>query len=295
MKSPPISYADNAGRALLHIAIFGWLRPQELALLQFGEAPYAVKYAEALVRRLREDGLVLARKLPRHSGTAYVLSRRGADTVNRWPMGGSYRSGKDWGKTENGVWSPPASWQHDLMSIGLLAHLRQTGWGILPEIALRRGMQDVTKHPDGLAFHQGRGFWVEVEVARKTGQNLVSLVEALVLSARGKPVTNYSAASMQIPPISGAIVGIERGARDERGYSLNHWERLQAAILRRGLKSPVQITVAWLTKRGAGVGSIELEVKTIHPNQVSRPNEKASPPNALQSSYNDRHTLARRT
>lgn len=265
MTHTPIHPLEHAGKMLSTIAFYGWLRPQELGLLRYGAAAHSRKYAEAGCRKLLAAGMVLARQLPRHSGTAFVLSQQGAALVNYWDDA-AYRSGKDFGDTKSGAWSPPASWQHDLAAIGLLAHLRALGWIVRPEIALRREAQLVPKHPDGLVYGDGQGYWLEVEAARKSGPNMVRLVESLVRAARGQPVTYYDA--WQHLSIKRAMVAIERTATDERGYALNHWQRIETAIRKRGLIAPVEITVAWLTMRGEGVGSIDLEIKHVIPSKT---------------------------
>lgn len=262
MTHAPLHPLEHAGQMLSTIAFYGWLRPQELGLLRYGAAPHSRKYAEAGCRKLLDEGLVLARRLPRHSGTAFVLSQQGAALVNHWDDT-AYRSGKDFGDANGGDWMPPATWQHDLAAIGVLAHLRAQGWNIRPEIALRREDQPVPKHPDGLLYHDGGGYWLEVEASRKTGLKLVRLVEALVRAARGQPVAHYDA--WQHLPITRAMVAIDRSTKDESGHAVNHWHRIEAAIRKRGLSAPVEITVAWLTMRGAGVGSVALEVKRLAP------------------------------
>lgn len=263
MTHDPIHPLKNTGKALQSIGRFGWFRPQELGIFLFGAKPHARKYAEALCRTLLAEGLVLARRLPKHSGTAFVLSQMGAAMLKWWHDGG-YKSGKDWGTTRAGQWYPPASWEHDLAAIGLLAHLSAAGWEICPEIDLRRDVRD-GKRPDGLAYNRNddHSYWIEVEASRKSGTYLKEMVVGLIKAARGKPNTCYD--RWQHHPVAHAMVGIERFARDDRNYTLDHWHRIHAAIGKIPLASPVTITVAWLTFRGAGVARVELEERIISP------------------------------
>lgn len=258
---------ERAAEALLLIARWGRLRPQELGRLLHGYAEHSKKYAEVYCRKLAKLGLVLARKLPGgvKNGTAYVLSEAGA----RWlaaEHGKGFKSGKDWGSTKDGEWQPPACWEHDLRAYGVLSHLHAKGFEVLPEKLVRGDEPRSEKHPDGLIVSRkgGLSFWLEVEGSRKSGKrDLLPLVEALVLAARGTPVCTYEA--VQDCPIKGAAVAIDRDAKDERGYKLDHWARIEEAIRKRGLKEPVQLGVIWVQHEGVGVKDIAIEVKTISP------------------------------
>lgn len=263
-KPPHLEPTEHAARALSLIAEWTWLRPTELGRLMFGEDPHSRKYAEAAVRKLMALRLLIARPLPgSRSGTAYVLSARGAKQLNEWD--GLYKSGKDWGSTSGDHWTPPVSWEHDLMAKSLLTLLHAAGYEVMPESRIRGLYPDSKKHPDGLVVERdaGVGYWLEVENAAKRGNDMKALARALVLAARGKPVTAYDC--INDTPITRAIVAIDRSAVDTRGYRVNHWLRIENAIRELPLKAEVNITVAWLERNGVGVDDFAWEVKTIYP------------------------------
>jgi hypothetical protein len=265
---PRLDQHEHAARALLLIAQWQWLRATELGRLMYPSDLHSRKYAEKVVRKLLELQLLLARPLPGHqAGTAYVLSARGAAQLNAWSRdGGGYRSGKDWGTTQGGVWAPPASWRHDLIAAGVLSlALEWESIEVIPEAALRRIEPEAVKHPDGLLIDRARGYsyWVEVEAARKSGRNINDMVRALAKASRGEPLVNYDC--VNDVPVRIGLVAVPTDARDERGYRLNHWHRVEAAIRRNGLRAPLQIVVAWVTLKGVGVGDISFEPKVLEP------------------------------
>lgn len=265
---PRIDQHEHAARALLLIAQWQWLRATELGRLLYPADPHSRKYAERHLRKLAALQLVLARPLPGHqAGTAYVLSARGAAQLEAWSRDGrGYRSGKNWGTTTAGVWTPPTSWRHDLLAAGVLSLARDVkGFDVLPETLLRSLEPEAVKHPDGLIVDRQRGFsyWVEVECARKSGRNLDDLVRALAKASRAAPLVHYDC--VQDAPVLRGLVAIPTEARDERGYRLSHWHRVEAAIRRAGLRAPLPLEVAWLSLRGVGVGSVRFETKVLAP------------------------------
>lgn len=265
--TPRLDPDELAADALFFIARWKWLRPTELGRLMYPYDPFARKYAEKLVRKLMLLKMLIARPLPGHqAGTAYVLSARGAAQLNEWSRAGGYRSGKDWGTTKEGGWAPPDSWRHDLIAAGVLTFTAQReGFDALPEAILRGQVPDAEKHPDGIVIDRNKGnsYWVEVEFSRKSGRNIDHMVRAVVKAARGTPLVSYDC--IQDTPVTHGLVAIPREARDERGYKLNHWFRIESAIRKKGLKAPVRIVVAWVTMTGVGVGSVDFEVKQLQP------------------------------
>ncbi len=268
-KNPPrIDRDELAASALFFIGQWRWLRPTELGRLMYPGDPFARKYAEKLVRKLMLLKMLIARPLSGHqAGTAYVLSARGAAQLNQWSRDGTgYRSGKDWGTTKDGKWAPPDSWRHDLIAVGVLSFAAERqGFDALPESRLRSMVPDAQKHPDGLVIDRNRAhaYWLEVEAARKSGRNIDHLVSALVKASRGTPLTYYDC--INDTPVTVGLVAIPKEARDERGYRLDHWHRIESAIRRHGLKAPVTLVVAWVTLKGVGVGEVTFETKQLHP------------------------------
>ncbi len=265
--TPRIDRDELAANALFFIAQWKWLRPTELGRLIYPGDPFARKYAEKLVRKLMLLKMLIARPLPGHqSGTAYVLSARGAAQLKEWSRDGAYRTVKVWGTTKDGGWAPPDSWRHDLIAAGVLSFTAEReGFEVMPETMLRGQVPDAEKHPDGLVIDRGRkhSYWLEVEFSRKSGRNIDHLVSALVKAARGTPLTYYDC--IQDTPVKAGLVAIQKDARDERGYRLNHWHRIESAIRKQGLSTPVRIVVAWVQMKGVGVGAVTFEVKQLEP------------------------------
>lgn len=260
---------ENAAIALQMLHRFSWLRPTELGRFMYPRDKFSRKYAEKLLRKLLAMRMIIGRKLPgRNAGTAYVVATRGAVQLNTWAgTNGKYRSGKDWGNIENGLWTPPKSWQHDLWAVGVLSHLSEREkTNIIPEAELRRVNPNSKKHADGLVIcpDQGISMWLEVESSRKSGRNLAQLVRAVILASRGKPVTSYNI--NQENPVKIGILAIPEVSRDERGYNLDHWHRFTQKLQSiGGLKSAVTIIRCKMILKGVGVSKIILEKVTLFP------------------------------
>lgn len=210
--------------------------------------------------------MLIPRLLPgRSAGTAYVLSAKGASQLNSWDQG-AHRSGKDWGATQDGSWTPPSNWLHDLWATGVLSFMAERDGviDVIPETVLRSALPNAAKHPDGLILCKKNSLWLEIESARKTGSKHAQLVKAVVLASRGKPVSNYDQTKER--PIDIGMLAMIATARDERGYNLDHWQRFTAKLhAMGGLKSPVSIIRCWMTLKGVGVGAIKLERITLSP------------------------------
>jgi len=192
--APRLDQGEHAARALLYISDFTWLRATELGRLLHPGQPHSRKYAEAHLRKLCELQLVIPRQLPgANAGRAYVLSSRGARQLNEWLCADGYSTGKDWGRTKEGVWTPPTSWRHDLIATGVLSLMGERGYDIYSEPYLRHIEPEAKKHPDGLIADRERGFsiWLEVENARKSGRNIDQLVVALAEASRATPSTAF--------------------------------------------------------------------------------------------------------
>lgn len=260
--TPRLDQGEHAARALLEISRFGWLRATELGRLLHPGQQHSRKYAEAHLRKLSRLQLVIPRQLPGvGAGRAYVLSSRGARQLNNWRGEHVYSTGKDWGSTTGEIWSPPASWRHDLIATGVLSILAERGLEVYPECYLRRIEPDAEKHPDGLIANRTKGFsmWLEVENARKSGRNIDKLVEALAKASRATPVSYFDV--VQDAPVKLGLVAIDANARDERGFRLNHLHRIESTLQKIGLLSPLPLAIAWITLKGVGVESIRVEQK----------------------------------
>lgn len=254
---------DNDIKGLLMLWNFGWLRPQELGLLLWPSAQHPVKYAERIGRKWLARGLILARQLPNHHGTAWVLSKTGAALLNE-KTGVPSRSGKDWGNSSNGSWSAPQWWRHDLLANSLLALLASIGHQVIPERQLRRE-NSVSKLPDGLSISpEGTAiYWIEIESARKSGKHMDLMAEALVRIAMGKAPTlsGHKAKHSMVCYVGSAI--------DERGYRLNHRERVLNALSRHAPRD-LRLALIELKLKGPAVAGFRGEPVSVQSNLVSQ-------------------------
>lgn len=254
---------ENDCTALRLIHEFGWLRAPEIGLLIWGAHTHHVKYGERLLRKLAARHLVIPRPLPAHSGSAFVLSQRGADLLLE-TTGITARSGKDWGETQAGVWVVPKWWRHDLLAHSFLALLSSQGYTVIPERRLRRE-NAVDKLPDGLAIPPDKGdvFWVEIESTRKSGRNMDLMARALIKVALGKAPTLSRLKATQ------TMVCYADRATDERGYRLDHRARVVNALQRHAPDS-IAVCLYKLSLKGLAVTDFSGEVVTITPDVVKQ-------------------------
>jgi len=270
---PRLDASEHAARALPLIGRFVWLRATELGRFMYPRDAHARKYAEKHLRKLLALGMVIARPLPgKDAGTAYVLGKRGVQFLHDEMGLDGFHSGKYWGTKKPGIWIAPTTWQHDLIATGVLAWFcehQPSVQTIYPEHVLRHLEPEAKKHPDGLiVMNNGKvpfTYWLEVENSRKSGRNLDALVSAVIKAGRGTPVTVYD--FVRHAPVKRGLVAIKEMAhsRDERGYRLDHLARIESTLGKFKLAAPIDITIAWVTMRGVGVGDVRLEVKTYRP------------------------------
>lgn len=273
-KIPPrLDANEHAATALHFIARFGWLRAVELGRFVYPNDKHGRKYAEKLLRKLVQLRYVLPRKLPSvGAGTAYVVAARGAAWLNSNAVGSNernahteeddyYRDGTNWGRSDkNGIWSPPLSWEHDLLATGVLSLFWQQGAvDVVSERELLRMVPNVkdNKHADGLAvtkdqYGQLQTVWLEVERSRKSGENLDAMLKAIVSAQRGTPVTDYPG----LPPIKHGMIAVPELCKDERGYSLDHQQRILNRLAKIGVKSDTNINFVLMQLKHVTVESI---------------------------------------
>jgi hypothetical protein len=259
--SPRRKGAEHDKMALIWLHRAGWLRPRELGLLLWPGDKNAITYGERLVRKMKKNGMVLARELPEQAGQAVVLAAGGVRLLGTHDIAAT--SGKDIGDMVNNRWVPPATWRHDLMAIGVLCKFRELGYEVFPEREIRMNHGETVefagktldKIPDGLARHEdGRCVWIEVENAKKSGKkNMVPLATALVAAAR-----RIMSPIMGMQP-TGALVAYRPDAVDTRGYALNHRLRVDAALRKIPLKADITVTFLMLVMHGATVMEVTAE------------------------------------
>jgi len=251
---------DHEGLLLVHN--FGWMRARELGHMLWPASARSAVNASELVGKWKRAGWVLIRPLPDHMGQALVLSAAGAAYLRACGHMDAV-TGKDWGETRAGDWVAPTTWRHELLTLGLLAHLHSEGWKVIPERQLRRE-NSPGKFPDGLAVRGDDVIWIEVENARKSGPNRNQMVQALVLASQGEG----ERLSGQVA--NRALLAYAVDARDERGYRLDHRSRVIAALARRA-PVDVPLMLAALSVAGtAGVGQVALEQMMVKAEVVSQ-------------------------
>lgn len=271
-KIPPrLDASEHAATALHFIARFGWLRAIELGRFVYPNDKHGRKYSEKLLRKLVQLRYVLPRKLPGvGAGTAYVVAARGAAWLNSNVVGSNarnahteeddyFRDGTNWGRSnKDGVWSPPLCWEHDLLAAGVLSFFHEKGAvDIVSERELLRMVPNASKHADGLAVTkdphgQLQTVWLEVERSRKSGENLDTMLKAIVSAQRGTPITNYPG----LPSVKHGMIAIPQACQDERGYSLNHQQRILNRLAKIGVKSDTNINFVLMQLKHVTVESI---------------------------------------
>jgi hypothetical protein len=251
---------DHEG--LLLVYKFGWVRATELGHMLWPASARPAVNASELVGKWKRAGWVLVRPLPDHMGQALVLSAAGAAHLRTSGCVDAV-TGKEWGETRAGDWVAPTTWRHELLALGLLAQLHSAGWDVIPERQLRRENRP-GKFPDGLAVRGDDVIWIEVENARKSGPNRNHMVEALMLASQGEGERLSGQVANQ------ALLGYAVGARDERGYRLDHRSRVMAALARRA-PVDVRLMLAELTVTGtAGVGEVAISETTVAAEAVTQ-------------------------
>ena len=229
--------------------------------------------ANRVVRRLREQGLVLSRQLPKAGGTAIVLSSAGARYLQRLNI--PARPGDKWGRSSNGTWTAPASWEHELIATLALLNAKSSGAEIKTELEIRVENPGRRKYPDGIAFQPGAYRdgtpvevvqWIEVEVADKSGAKMLSLARHLVQVAR-----------KQAPVLSGKLpntpVVVYRGDMiDLAGKPIDHKHRISAAVSRHiGADLPVYFQRISFKNNAYHVDEVTNELVKIRPLNLGDP------------------------
>lgn len=270
------SYIKTTILALELIWDFGWLRPQELAKLLWKDSKHGITNADYFVKKWEEDQYILVRKLPNHSGRAIVLSQRGAlflyNKSDKLENKVIAKSGKNFGSiVGNGKekqWKPPLSWKHDLMANSLLVHLAQIGHDVIPEKKLRRERK-LSKYPDGVIldfYGPGKNAWLEIESARKTGENMRMMIEKIIELSKNE--RKYYLAPTDTSKENAALIAYVPNKEDEIGYAINYRKRIINAIKRQA-KEDVSIYFAELELTGYAVSGCKVTEEFIENEEVT--------------------------
>lgn len=214
---------ENDEDGLWWISIFGFLRSIELGKLLWQDAKNNKKYAQRICRKWLDKGYVIKRVLPSKAGFAYVLAAGGVRFLSERNI--PAKSGKDWGKMEDGEWTPPKEWIHHLMCNMFLVAAKMQGYSIHPEFMLRsRGATG--KIPDGIYFDDDKVFVIEVENHRKTGKNMEAVADSVIKTVN-QMLNGYDDRK------SFPVLVYPKIATDERKYKINHEKRLINAITKK--------------------------------------------------------------
>ena len=262
------------------ISRFGWLRFRELGAFLWphphsksserleGTHKETVqrKAAHRIVQRWAERRWVIQRQLPAQGGIGVVLSASGARYVQsrlRTPI----RSGENWGRASGGTWSPPSSWEHELLVSIFLTRFWRQGFEIKTELEIRSENPGQVKIPDGLVLYPSDSlqdrptvFWVEMESAEKAGRKMLALASTITLIHRGNA-----------PCLSGwcatnAMLAFRSDHVDLAGKPIDHKLRLVSAVGKH-IGASVDATFAQLEILNAAyhLGDIHLSMETIDP------------------------------
>lgn len=263
------------------IARFGWLRARELGSLLWPKAASAAKkslpddakaqnqriMANAVIKRLQDQRLIIQRALPKLAGNAIVLSAKGARLLNTYQI--KARPGDSWGRAQDRTWTAPSQWQHELLTAIILVRAVYYGYDIKTELELRSDNPGQTKYPDGLIRsvltdrtpHLILTQWLEVESADKSGAKLQRLTSYLLKVQRG-----------EAPTLSGwtanaAVVAFRDDMLAPSGNRIDHLNRISSAVQRHiGADLPFYVQRLTIKKKSAfHVEDIEPEPHVIHP------------------------------
>lgn len=234
--------------ALHWISRFGWLRSRELGALMWpqpGSNPGTLisdprrmddqrKLANKLLSRLKESRYVLQRHLPGKAGNAYVLSLPGVHYLQR-RLAYTARPGDKWGRSINGTWQPPASWEHELLVTLTMLYFLSSDAKIKTESEIRAENPGQRKYPDGLVVTSGHRkdgsirelvLWIEVESADKSGTKMLGLARSLVNAYRQNAPT-LSGLKANVPAIvyRADLVNLARRKVDHKNRITNAVQR----------------------------------------------------------------------
>lgn len=246
---------DQDGLEAIHK--FGFLRACDVGLFLWGNDENSQKYGQRICRKWVKKEYVIKRELPSKAGGAYVLATAGVRFLEE--KGIKAKSGKDWGIMKERKWSPPREWKHHVIANGFLALKCANGHAVFSENELRQEGQK-GKLPDGIYTTEFSAFWIEVENQRKTGPNMISMVQNVIkLSTK-----EYKFNGKGIIPV---IVYCENST-DERGFAINHKERVINAI-KSNAKIDISLRFAKLEMNGLSITNIEEDILLIEADEIS--------------------------
>jgi hypothetical protein len=251
---------ENELQALQAIHRFGWLRPQEIGRYIWPGSKHSEVYGVRIGLKLQKSEMVISRKLPRHCGTALVLSKRGAARLRE--VGINAFSGKDIGMSVGDAWIPRKSWEHDLLcsSILILASekFHYKNFKFYSEREIINSYPSAIKVPDGFIYNDaGSALWVEVENTKKSGHHIVKMVRnAINVSRYGEELFGKNCKNV--------VFAYPEFSEDNRGFKVNHRMHLINAI--KPLLEPgfnMEVTLFKIKQKSGAAVSIDVEVLVL--------------------------------
>lgn len=251
---------QNDVDGLFYVKAFGWMRAPELGGLLWPDNKTSAEAANRVIRSWINRNLVIVRTLPERAGKAVVLSAEGARLLEE--EGIIAKSGKDLGVLSGGIWTPSASWKHDLIAVGTIVQFTKLGYGFSTEMDLRRRHPEAKKIPDGLLISpEESSIWLEVEHARKSGSHMRHMAQALEQASLGR------APKMDGQICKAAMVAYCENT-DERGYTIDHKARVLNALSKYILQD-ISIQFVRCSLKGFSVTRIEIQEQIVQSDAVS--------------------------
>lgn len=245
---------------------FKFVRPIELGKLLWPDSKFSEKNASNQLKKLLNKHLVIQRRLPENSGFCYVLSKKGAIFLNH-----HYKNTlvaldlTKWGKCPKGIWTPPIIWRHHLIALGILAEYKKNGYTVFSERQIKAKYPELNKIPDGMigdAENSGHGYFIEVERARKKGEDLDKLAESVIAGNRGK-FFGFN--------VIETMVCFNFDQIDDRGDKISHQERFRTAVRRMAEDGEkILYSILDVKMKGVGVESVCLKNKSTYGNNAER-------------------------
>lgn len=221
-----------------------------------------------VITRLKKARYVLSRPLPNRAGDALVLSGPGAHYLQRRLVSAA-RPGDKWGRFVDGKWTPPASWEHELIVTLTMLHYLSKGAEIKTEQEIRTENPGQRKYPDGLVVsevamrdgsRQQMIQWIEVESADKSGVKMLTLARSLINVARRQaPVLSSLVANVPTIIYRSDLVNLA-------GRTVDHKNRITKAVQRHiGADLPLFFVQITFKNASYHVESINARQSRIHP------------------------------
>ena len=98
------------------------------------------------------------------------------------------------------------------------------------------------------------------------------MLKAIVSAQRGTPVTDYPG----LPPVKHGMIAIPQTCQDERGYSLNHQQRILKKLAKIGVKYDTNINFVLMQLKHVTVESIRFATIVAKADEAFKPADEAA-------------------